>query len=209
MSNTYKVCERKESSLLLQTCQKLIAFLTHAHQQPLEIRQRASLETSPTGTLLLRKVLPCGLDLVAESVAPMTATLRIFFDPRRFESWRASQGNLGLFYANPYGIEIVYEENVWGFFVDERQLQIRLRNTKPHEVACLDIQQVGDVVEVHLQQPGGEYESSSGPEAAALPDPIAHSNRVLPSARPVGAKDHVPCSDETQDIRSRLLAALA
>jgi hypothetical protein len=149
------VCERKESSLLLQTCRRILEYFLRAHRLPPKALQHSQVRRTPNGFLEIRKALACGLELVAESSDPKTATLRIFFDPPRFNRWREQQGEITLFYSNPYGIEIAFQAGVWGIFVDEKRLGLRVRDEQPYEVARLQLKGPPDALEVALYLPEG------------------------------------------------------
>lgn len=108
-----------------------------------------SLEKTPAGEWAVRKVLPIGVVLLStpgpldpENLQRKTVTLRIFFDPPRFRSWKDSVGPLDLLYMNPFGIELVKERESgrWGLFVDEQELYMDFSGDDLYELAKFSIQ---------------------------------------------------------------------
>jgi len=176
------VLPRKESRLLLQTCQKVLDYLD----------QERSRGLTPT----IQKKLDCGLILTGESVQAKIATLQIGFAPGIFEIWRSALGPIELYYTNPYGIEIAYERDVWGFWVDERRLRLSLSSKEPYEMARLEIKGGSNGLEVSM---------SGQPASMLVAAPVvpATSHLVLNQGN-----DRVLAKPSRDEIRSRLLGSL-
>lgn len=185
-----KVSESKESLLFLKTCEKILAFLDRARLLSEAEQKKARVIQISPGSLQIRKELDCGLELVGESRAPKSATLQIFCDPPRFEKWRDRQGNLDLFYANPYGIEIVYQRGSWGFFIDEQRVPLLLQK-EPYLAAQLGISLNPNGTEVYFLKLGETNESSPAQgsttpslSSVSVPRTLLDSERGIHAGQP-------------------------
>lgn len=119
-----------------QTCHQLLEFFrTERQKAPKPLP--GSLEGLTT-----ERSLECGLDLQAVSHDPKTVNLQIFFVRPRFEEWKKRLGPVDLFYANPFGIEVIYRKGAWAFFVEEERLPIPTSEGRV-EVARFQINQEG------------------------------------------------------------------
>lgn len=204
MNSIRKVSDNKESILLRQTCEKLLAFLDQARNFSEKQRKMSGVMSNSVGSLRISKILDCGLELVGESRAPRSATLQIFCDPPRFERWRDRQGNLDLFYANPYGIEIVLQRGSWGFFVDEQRLPLDLRRKERYLASLLGISQNPNGIEVSFLTLGDSNESSPDQITAPSASLVASPRFLLDTER-----EEYHASRESSGALERLLASMA
>ncbi len=132
------------SDPLLQLCQKLREFLAEQVQRKTSNLPLAeSLELTPAGELCVRKRLEFGIVLLAipNQEDPRIVTLQIFFDPALFKAWREGLGPVTQLYLNPYGLELVLDHkvNLWGLFLDGKELHMDLETGEIYEVAKLEI----------------------------------------------------------------------
>lgn len=130
--------------------------------------------------------------------------MQIFCDPPRFERWRDRQGNLDLFYANPYGIEIVLQRGSWGFFVDEQRLPLDLRRKERYLASLLGISQNPNGIEVSFLTLGDSNESSPDQITAPSASLVASPRFLLDTER-----EEYHASRESSGALERLLASMA
>lgn len=206
--------EEKPGFLFQRTTQQLLVFLQEQHRR-LKLNQplASSVRPGPEG-LVTRRHLWCGLEMVATSADPTSATLQIFFDPRRFETWKKDLGPVTMFYADPFGVEITYRKGAWAFFVEERRLPTDFAAMEVREVARLQIEKKGTQNEP--LGPSSPLPSDGAPlPLPAVPGTPGSQGRdgvLLGGTKPVDrllprVQDHAPGSEGSQS--ERLLAALA
>jgi len=131
----------------LSLCLKLHDFLQgQLYRQQMSQPTAASLEKTTGGEFFTKKFLPVGLILVATPSRrdPKTTSLRIFFDPPRFNQWIESMGPISLAFLDPYNIEISKneEEERWYLILDGKKLNMDLKRDAPYEVAAVDIHEI-------------------------------------------------------------------
>src|SRR5574338_25222 len=135
--------DEKPGALFQRMCQQLLEFFQEQHQRLKQNQPLASSVRRGAEGLVTQRRLECGLELVATSAGEKTATLQIFLDPHRFETWKKSLGLVTMFYADPFGGEITYRKGAWAFFIEERRLPTDFAAMEVQEVARLQIEEKG------------------------------------------------------------------
>jgi hypothetical protein len=135
----------------LRLCSNLHYFLREQSKRAANLQPTSALlERTTAGEFYTKKLLACGLILVATPArkGQKTTNLRIFFDPLRFKEWESSIGPASLVFLNPYDLEISRnpEEGRWYLVLDEKKLNLDLERKAPYEVAAVDIWEVTESV---------------------------------------------------------------
>lgn len=101
-------------------------------------------------------------------------TLLICLDIPKFHDWKRKLGPVELFYANPFGIEVYYKENVWGISVGGYRLYLPLKEKKVYPIGVLHIKKIGEEVEVTFARPDGFHKD--------IPTPVTFINQPAESS---------------------------
>ena len=113
--------------------QQLLEFFNHEHQK------RGLQSPASSEPLVTDRNLGCGLVLRATSDRLKIVSLQISYDPLRFKKWKEDLGPLELFYANPFGIEITYRHEKWGFFIEGEKLPVSSEDQEETPLAQFQI----------------------------------------------------------------------
>lgn len=142
MSNSATAFVNRDSTRIRELCSHVLAFFRE--QRSLSPNQRRGYcRTLENGDLQTERILGCGITLTLTSVNPKTASLRIGLEPNKFRLWMQSIGEVQLFYTDPFGIEIMLRDGVWGAFVGPHRLPFDLTRQEYHEIGTLEIQNGG------------------------------------------------------------------
>lgn len=128
----------------LALCKKLHGFLQgQLYRQRTRQTTAVSLETTTGGEYYTKKFLAPGLILVATPSRKDSriTSLRIFFDPSRFNQWSESIGPAKLVFLNPYDLEISRnaKEGQWYLALNDQKLNMDLGRKDAYEVAAVEI----------------------------------------------------------------------
>lgn len=128
--------------------------------------------------------LECGLELIASAKTTSCVTLRICFEPPKFEAWRRNLGPVSLYFADPYGVELYYKEDVWGVSVGGNRCHFDRKREDTHDIALLTVEETLEGPEVYFARPGDQSEDTSVESSDSdEPAPADRTpNRLLPNS---------------------------
>ena len=193
MKNSEKTSEPRDSTRIRQICAQVLAFFQE--QRSLSPQQRVGYcQTLGNGGLQTQRTLGCGIVLTLTSPLPKTATLSIGLEPKTFKQWIKHLGDISLFYTDPFGIEIMLRDGLWGAYIGSYRLPFDLNRNDYHEIGHLEIQNGGAYLVASKENLPLAYCSLRGSDRVCDHRPELLNNsednsRILPDPSPTGVAD--------------------